>query len=240
MSRGRRRCRSRPTGRGSCPAATPGCRACRGAPQRAPRTRARSSGRWPGSGGSAPDRGRGRSRSGSPRSRGEAGPRSPRCPPAGWRPRSRRPGHGCGRRTGHREPRPRPRSPRRPGRPGSSANQRSIRRSRDPDRLTRQLLGGEPLRVLTAGVDQGVDQRVAGRGVGLLALDLGQRPGAGDVARFAQVVAGRLAWRAAAGSARRACPARRRCRSASAWSDRPTAPARSGDPPARDVGAGRG
>ena len=95
--------------RGSCPAATPGCRACRGGPSRGRRTPAPPSGRRPGSGATAPDRDRGRSRSGSPRSRAAAGPGSPRCRPAGWRRRSRRRRRAFGRRTARPAPRPRPR-----------------------------------------------------------------------------------------------------------------------------------
>ena len=73
--------RTRPTCRGSCPAATPACRACPGGPRRARRSRAPATGRRPGSGGSAAAPGRGRSRSGSPRTRAAAGPAARRCPP---------------------------------------------------------------------------------------------------------------------------------------------------------------
>ena len=163
---GRRTCRA------SCPAATRGCRACPRAPPRARRTPARASGRSPGSGGSAPDRDRGRWRSGSRRSPAAAGPRSRGCRPAAPRRRSRPRGPATGRRTARRAPGPRPASPRRPGRragrPASAG--RSLPGSAS---AARTAAPGQPLRVLPAGVDQRVDQGVAGSGVGVLALDLG-------------------------------------------------------------------
>ena len=100
----------------------------------------------------------------------------------------------------------------------------AVRRGGDPHRAAGQLLGGEPVLVLAAGVDQRVDQRVAG---------LGRRPRAaasstGDPREpVAEVVALLVASRAACVRRTPGCRARRRCRRGCAWSGRPTAPARS-------------
>ena len=66
----------------------------------------------------------------------------------------------------------------------------AVTRCRDAHRLTRELLLGQPVLVLPAGRDEGVDERVAGGGVEALAVDRLEGPGAGDLAGGTQVVAG--------------------------------------------------
>ena len=237
----RRRCRSRPTCRGSCPAATPGCRACRDGRPRARRTPSRASGTSPGSGGSEQDQDRGRSRSGSRRSRAAAGPRSRRCRPAAWRPRSRRPASRV--RSTNSSPGASPQAAvtaTRQDRSGSSASQRRYVAAGIRTGCPASCSLGQPLRVLAAGRDQRVDQGVAGRRVGLLALDSAPAARCRGSRRARRGRSRPRASPAAAGSPRPACPGRPRCRSGSASSDRPTARSRSGARPAGCAGAGRG
>ncbi len=110
--------------RAPCPAATPACRACRGARSRRRRTRCRASGRSRGSGGRARAAGRGRSRPGSRRSRAAAGWRRRRCRARGPRSRNRRP-----RRTSRRAAGPRSRRSGRAARPAACRTTRRSRRS---------------------------------------------------------------------------------------------------------------
>ena len=143
--------------------------------------------------------------------------------------------HDRRRRSGRRTARPaagpsaRPSPSRRSA--GSVSNQRAVLGGRDADRVAGQLLLGQPVRVLAAGRDQGVDQRVAVQ-VG----DAGQR--AGPVER-ADVVALRRHRGQQPDDATPGCPGRRRCRSGSAWSGTPTASRRSAARPAGCAAAGR-
>ncbi|SCG10355.1 hypothetical protein GA0115255_128022 [Streptomyces sp. Ncost-T6T-2b] len=90
---------------------------------------------------------------------------------------------------------------------------------RDPDRVLRQLLLGQPLLVVAARLDEGIDQLVAVAGDQARDLLLG----AEVVPLGAQAAQqGHGAWRG--------CRGRPRCRCGSASSGRPTAPARSSSP----------
>ena len=58
----------------------------------------------------------------------------------------------------------------------------------NPHRLAAELLTGQPLLILPARRDDRMDQSVAGRGVGMLALHRLQLPGAGDLPGSADVI----------------------------------------------------
>ena len=148
--------------RASCRAATRGCRACRGARSRRRRSRPRpaarrASGRRRGSGATAAGPGRGRSRPGSRRSRAAAAPSARRCP-LRMAATTMSP---LGRRTARRAPGPS--APRRPRGSRRAACRTSARyvAAGDPDRVAGELLLGQPVGVLPAGLDERVDQRVA-------------------------------------------------------------------------------